>query len=453
MKGGAAGGGYAQVVPMDAINLHFTGDFHAITTANNLLASMVDNHMYWGNGLGIDQRRVVWRRALDLNDRALRETVAGLGGPGNGFAREDGFDITVASETMAAFCLAADLDDLEARLGRMIVGYGRDKQPVTAAEIRGEGAMTALLKDALKPNLVQTLEGSPALVHGGPFANITHGCNSVVATRAALKLGDYVVTEAGFGADLGAEKFFDIKCRIAGLKRAATVIVATVRALKMHGGVAKDPLGADLLPALKAGFANLARHIVNLRKFGAPVAVAVNRFAADTDAELDFVTSAVAAEFGVKAFVCEHWARGSTGCEHLAHAVAALADRGAADFRPLYPDAMSLWEKTRMIAREIYGADDVAAYDSARAQFRDLEAAGWGNLPICVAKTQYSFSDNPALRGAPSGFTPTARDARLRAGAGFVVVLMGDVRTMPGLPRSPAAERIRVVDGEIHGLF
>ena len=453
MKGGAAGGGYAQVVPMDAINLHFTGDFHAITTANNLLASMVDNHMYWGNGLGIDQRRIVWRRALDLNERALRDTVAGLGGAGNGFPREDRFDITVASETMATFCLAADLDDLEARLGRMIVGYRRDRQPVTAADLKAEGAMTALLRDALKPNLVQTLEGSPALVHGGPFANIAHGCNSVVATRAALKLGHYVVTEAGFGADLGAEKFFDIKCRIAGLRPAATVIVATVRALKMHGGVAKDPLGADSLPALKAGFANLARHIVNLRKFGAPVAVAVNRFAADTDAELDFVTSAVAAEFGVKAFVCEHWARGSTGCEHLAHAVAALADRGAADFRPLYPDAMSLWEKTRMIAREIYGADDVAAYDSARAQFRDLEAAGWGNLPICVAKTQYSFSDNPALRGAPSGFTPTARDACLRAGAGFVVVLMGDVRTMPGLPRSPAAERIRVVDGEIHGLF
>jgi formate--tetrahydrofolate ligase len=412
MKGGAAGGGYAQVVPMDAINLHFTGDFHAITAADSLLASMVDNHMYWGNGLGIDQRRIVWRRALDLNDRALRETVVGLGGAGNGFPREDGFDITVASETMAAFCLAADLNDLEARLGRMIVGYRRGKRPVTAAGLKAEGAMTALLKDALKPNLVQTLEGSPALVHGGPFANIAHGCNSVVATRAALKLGDYVVTEAGFGADLGAEKFFDIKCRIAGLRPAATVIVATVRALNMHGGVAKDALGAEALPALKAGFANLARHIVNLRKFGVPVVVAVNRFAADTDAELDFVKKAVAAEFGVKAFACDHWARG-----------------------------------------EIYGVDDIAAYDSARAQFRDLEAAGWGNLPICVAKTQYSFSDNPALLGAPSGYAPTVREVRVRAGAGFVVVLMGDIRTMPGLPRSPAAEQIRVIDGEIHGLF
>jgi formate--tetrahydrofolate ligase len=334
----------------------------------------------------------------------------------------------------------------------MIVGYRRDKQHMTAAGLKAEGAMTAVLKDALKPNFVQTLEGSPALVHGGPFANIAHGCNSGVATRAALKLGDYVVTEAGFGADLGAEKFFDIKCRIAGLSPAATVIVATVRALKMHGGVAKDALGAEALSALKAGFANLARHIVNLRKFGVPVVVAVNRFAADTDAELDFVKKAVAAEFGVKTFVCDHWARGGAGCEDLAHAVAALADGGTADFRPLYPDA-SLWEKTRKIAREIYGADEVAAYDSARAQFRDLEAAGWGNLPICVAKTQYSFSDNPALLGAPSGYAPTVREVRVRAGAGFVVVLMGDIRTMPGLPRSPAAERMRVVDGEMQGLF
>ncbi len=452
MKGGAAGGGYAQVAPMDAINLHFTGDFHAITSANNLLASMVDNHMYWGNGLGIDQRRIVWRRALDLNDRALRETVVGLGA-GNGFPREEAFDITVASETMAAFCLAADLADLEARLGRMIVGYRRDWRPVTAAELKAEGAMTALLKDALRPNLVQTLEGSPALVHGGPFANIAHGCNSVVATRAALKLGDYIVTEAGFGADLGAEKFFDIKCRIAGLKPAAAVIVATVRALKMHGGVAKDALGAESLPALKAGFANLARHIANLRKFGVPVTVAVNRFASDTEAELDFLTKATAAEFGVKAVICDHWARGGAGCEDLAHAVAGLVDQGTADFRLLYPDAMSLWEKTRTIAREIYGADDVTADDSVRAQFRDLEARGRGSLPVCIAKTQYSFSDDPSLLGAPSGHRPTVREARLRAGAGFVVVLMGDIRTMPGLPRVPAAERIRVVDGEIHGLF
>jgi formate--tetrahydrofolate ligase len=451
MKGGAAGGGYAQVAPMDAINLHFTGDIHAITSANNLLASMVDNHMYWGNPLGLDQRRVVWRRALDLNDRALRETVVGLGA-GNGFPREEGFDITVASETMAAFCLAADLADLEARLGRMIVGYTRDRRAVTAADLKAQGAMTALLKDALRPNLVQTLEGSPALVHGGPFANIAHGCNSVVATRTALKLGDYVVTEAGFGADLGAEKFFDIKCRAAGLKPAATVIVATVRALKMHGGVAKEALDAEALPALKSGFANLARHIANLRKFGVPVVVAVNRFASDTDAELDFVRSEAAGGSGVKAVVCDHWARGGAGCEDLAHVVVALADSGAADFRPLYPDAMSLWEKTRTIAREIYGADDIAATDSARAQFHDLETAGWGRLPVCVAKTQYSFSDNPARLGAPTGHTPTIRELRLRAGAGFVVALMGDIRTMPGLPRSPAAERIRVVDGEIVGL-
>jgi len=452
-KGGAAGGGYAQVAPMDAINLHFTGDFHAITTANNLLAAMIDNHMYWGNALGLDQRRIVWRRALDLNDRALREAVIGLGGPSNGFPREDGFDITVASETMAAFCLATDLEDLEARLGRMIVGYARDKRPVTAADLKAEGAMTALLRDAVKPNLVQTLEGSPALVHGGPFANIAHGCNSVIATRAALKLGDYVVTEAGFGADLGAEKFFDIKCRKAGLEPAATVIVATMRALKMHGGVTEDARGAENLPALKAGLANLARHIANLRKFGVPVLVAVNHFEADAEPELDFVKKAVAAEFGVKAIVCDHWARGGAGCEDLAHAVAALADGGSAELRLLYPDASSLWDKTRTIAREIYGAADVAADESARAQFRELEAAGWGSLPICVAKTQYSFSDNPALLGAPSGHVPRVRGVRLRAGAGFVVVLMGDIRTMPGLPRSPAAERIRVVDGEIEGLF
>ena len=453
MKGGAAGGGYAQVVPMDAINLHFTGDFHAITTAHNLLAAMVDNHVYWGNALGLDLRRILWRRALDMNDRALRETVIGLGGPGNGFPRQDGFDITVASEVMAAFCLAANLKDLEQRLGRMIVGRTYDKRPVTASGLKAEGAMTVLLKDALRPNLVQTLEGSPALVHGGPFANIAHGCNSVVATRAALKLADYVVTEAGFGADLGAEKFFDIKCRKAGLEPAAAVIVATVRALKMHGGMAKDALGAENLRALHAGLANLARHIASMRKFGVPIVVAINRFSADTETELDFVKTAVRDEFQVKTTVCEHWARGAAGCEDLAHAAAGLADSGSARFRPLYPDTMSLWDKTRTIAQEIYGADDIAANDSVRRQFDDLEAAGWGSLPICVAKTQYSFSDNPALVGAPSGFKPTAREIRLRAGAGFVVVLMGDIRTMPGLPRSPAAERIRIVDGEIEGLF
>ena len=453
LKGGAAGGGHAQVVPMDAINLHFTGDFHAITTAHNLLAAMLDNHVYWGNALGLDQRRIVWRRALDMNDRALRETVVGLGGPVNGFPREDGFDITVASEVMAAFCLAADLEDLEQRLGRMIVGLTYDRRPITAADLKAEGAMAVLLKDALKPNLVQTLEGSPALVHGGPFANIAHGCNSVVATRAALKLADYVVTEAGFGADLGAEKFFDIKCRKAGLRPAAAVIVATARALKMHGGVPKDALRAEDMPALGAGLANLARHIANVRKFGVPIVVAINRFNADSEAELDLVKTAVMDEFQVKTFVCEHWARGGAGCEHLAHAVAALADSGTSQFHPLYPDAMSLWDKTRTIAQEIYGADDIAADDSVRARFRDLEAAGWGSLPICVAKTQYSFSDNPALIGAPSRYEVTVRDVRLRAGAGFVVVLMGDIRTMPGLPRTPAAERIRLVNGEIEGLF
>ncbi len=406
MKGGATGGGYAQVAPRDEINLHFTGDFHAITSAHNLLAAMIDNHMYWGNALGLDQRRVVWRRAIDLNDRSLRETVVGLGGVANGFPREDGFDITVASETMAAFCLATSLDDLEERVGRMVVAYSRDRRPITAADLNAAGAMTALLRDALKPNLVQTLEGSPALVHGGPFANIAHGCNSVVATRAALNLADYVLTEAGFGADLGAEKFFDIKCRQAGLKPAAAVIVATVRALKMHGGVAKDALASENLPALEAGLANLARHIANLRKFGMPVVVAVNRFEADSPAELEFVESAVARDFAVKTIVCNHWADGGAGAEALAYATAALADTGKAKFRPLYLDEMSLWDKARTIAREIYRADDIAADASVRAQFRELEAAGWGRLPICVAKTQYSFSDDPSLVGAPSGHAP-----------------------------------------------
>ena len=451
MKGGATGGGRAQVVPMDEINLHFTGDFHAITSAHNLLAAMIDNHMYWGNALRLDQRRIAWRRVLDMNDRALRETIVGLGA-GNGFPREDGFDITVASEVMAAFCLATSLEELEEQLGRMVVGWARDRRPITASDLNAPGAMTALLKDALKPNLVQTLDGSPALVHGGPFANIAHGCNSVMATRAALKLADYVVTEAGFGADLGAEKFFDIKCRKAGFKPAATVLVATVRALKMHGGVAKEALGPENLPALEAGLSNLARHIANLRKFGVPVVVAINRFDTDTAAELAFVEAAVAREFAVKTVVCDHWARGGAGAEGLAHVVAALADAGEAEFRPLYGDEMSLWDKTRTIAREIYGAADIAAEGSVRAKFDELESAGWGRLPICVAKTQYSFSDDPSLIGAPSGHVPRIRDVRLRAGAGFVVVLMGDIRTMPGLPRTPAAERIRVVNGEIDGL-
>src|SRR5271155_4723200 len=452
MKGGAAGGGYAQVVPMEDINLHFTGDFHAIGAANNLLAAMVDNHIYWGNELGLDPRRVSWRRGLDMNDRALRSIVSSLGGVANGFPREDGFDIVVASEVMAIFCLASDLHDLQRRLANIIVGQTRAREPVRAGDIKAAGAMAVLLRDAVAPNLVQTLENSPAFIHGGPFANIAHGCNSVIATKTALKLADYVVTEAGFGADLGAEKFFDIKCRKAGLKPDAAVVVATVRALKMHGGVAKDALGPENLSALEAGLANLARHIVNLRKFGLPVVVAINRFDGDTRAELAFVEDIVAREFGVKTVVCEHWARGGAGAEDLARVVAALADAGEAKFRPLYGDEMSLWDKTLTIAREIYGAAGIAAEPSVRTKFDELEAAGLGGLPVCVAKTQYSFSDDPSLMGAPSGHVPRIRDVRLRAGAGFVVVLMGDIRTMPGLPRTPAAERIRVVNGEIDGL-
>ena len=451
VKGGATGGGHAQVAPMEEINLHFTGDFHAITSAHNLLAAMIDNHIYWGNALALDQRRIAWRRVLDMNDRALREIVIGLGA-GNGFSRQDGFDITVASEVMAAFCLASSLEELEELLGRMVVAHARDRRAIVASDLNAAGAMTVLLKEALKPNLGQTLEGTPALVHGGPFANIAHGCNSVMATRAALKLADYVVTEAGFGADLGAEKFFDIKCRKARLKPAAAVLVATVRALKMHGGVARNALGAENLSALEAGLANLARHITNLRKFGLPVAVAINRFETDTAAELAFVENAVAREFSVKTIVCDHWARGGAGAEGLAQVVAALADTGEAEFRVLYPDEMSLWDKTRTIAQEIYGAADIAAEASVRAKFQELESVGWGRLPICVAKTQYSFSDDPSLIGAPSGHIPRIRDVRLRAGAGFVVVMMGDIQTMPGLPRTPAAERVRVVNGEIDGL-
>jgi len=451
VKGGATGGGHAQVAPMEEINLHFTGDFHAITSAHNLLAAMIDNHMYWGNAPALDQRRVAWRRVLDMNDRALREIVIGLGAS-NGFSRQDGFDITVASEVMAAFCLASSLEELEELLGRMVAAHAHDRRAIVASDLNAAGAMTALLKEALKPNLVQTLEGTPALVHGGPFANIAHGCNSVMATRAGLKLADYVVTEAGFGADLGAEKFFDIKCRKAGLKPAAAVLVATVRALKMHGGVARNALGPENLSALEAGLANLARHITNLRKFGLPIAVAINRFETDSAAELAFVENAVAREFSVKTIVCDHWARGGAGAEGLAHVAAALADSGEAAFRPLYPDEMSLWDKTRTIAQEIYGAADIAAEAPVRAKFRELESAGWGRLPICIAKTQYSFSDDPSLIGAPSGHVPRIRDVRLRAGAGFVVAMMGDIQTMPGLPRTPAAERVRVVNGEIDGL-
>jgi len=452
-KGGATGGGRAQVAPMDEINLHFTGDFHAITAAHNLLAAMIDNHIHWGNSLDIDPRRVVWRRALDVNDRALRSTVVALGGVANGFPREDGFEITVASEVMAVFCLANDIDDLEARLGRMIVAYSRDREPVTAGQIKAVGAMTVLLSQALRPNLVQTLEGNPALVHGGPFANIAHGCNSVIATRAGLKLADYVVTEAGFGADLGAEKFFDIKCRKAGLTPAACVIVATVRALKFNGGVDKEALGAENLAALAAGLPNLERHIANMRKFGVPVIVAVNRFASDTPAELALIGATVGEKFGVETVVCDHWARGSQGAQDLARRVVALADPPPAGFRFLYDDETPLWDKVRTIATQIYGAVDIAADPAIRRQFQLLQEAGYGALPVCIAKTQYSFSADPSLLGAPSGHVAPVRALSLRAGAGFLVVLLGDILTMPGLPRSPAAERIRIRSGRVEGLF
>jgi len=458
MKGGAAGGGHAQVVPMERINLHFTGDFHAITSAHNLLAAMIDNHVHWGNELGLDRRRISWRRAIDMNDRALREIINSLGGAANGYPREDGFDITVASEVMAVFCLAAGLADLEERLGRMIVGQRRDKSPVRAADLKAHGAMTVLLKDALAPNLVQTLEGNPAFVHGGPFANIAHGCNSVVATRSALKLADYVVTEAGFGADLGAEKFFDIKCRMSGLRPDVAVVVTTMRALKMHGGVARDRLEAEDLDALQRGFANLRRHVENVRKFGVPVIVAINAFTADTAAEHDWVRQACRDKLEVDAVVCRHWAEGSRGAEDLAHAVVDLASRPARrqgdGFRVLYPDHMPLWDKVRTVATEIYGASDIIADKKIRDRFRELQADGFGELPVCIAKTQYSFSTDPDLRGAPTGHVVPIREVRLAAGAGFIVVICGDIMTMPGLPRSPAAERIRIgPSGQTEGLF
>lgn len=453
-KGGAAGGGYAQVVPMEQINLHFTGDFHAITSAHNLLAALLDNHIYWGNKLDLDARHIALRRVMDMNDRALRSIVSSLGGNGNGYPREDGFDITVASEVMAIFCLANDLADLEERLGRIVIGRTRGKQPVTAAELSAPGAMTVLLQDALMPNLVQTLEGTPAFVHGGPFANIAHGCNSVIATRAALQLADYVVTEAGFGADLGAEKFFDIKCRKAGLKPAVAVVVATVRALKMHGGVARDMLGAENLPALEAGLANLARHVENIRKFGVPPIVAINHFVSDTPAEHALIQSFCRNHLGVEAVICRHWAEGGAGTAELATKVAALTESGEADFAPLYPDALPLREKLEKIAREIYGAAGISADAKVSARFAELEAAGHGHLPICVAKTQYSFSADPTLRGAPSGHIVPVRELRLSAGAGFIVAICGDIMTMPGLPRQPAAERIHIdAQGQIEGLF
>jgi formate--tetrahydrofolate ligase len=453
MKGGAAGGGYAQVVPMEDMNLHFTGDFHAITAAHNLLSAMIDNHIYWGNSLAIDERRVVWRRVLDMNDRALRDTVTSLGGVANGFPRQTGFDITVASEVMAILCLASDLSDLQRRLGDIIVAYTRDRAPIYARDIKADGAMSVLLKDAMQPNLVQTLENNPAFVHGGPFANIAHGCNSVIATKTALKLADYVVTEAGFGADLGAEKFMNIKCRKAGLAPDAVVIVATVRAMKMNGGVAKADLGAENVDAVKNGCANLGRHIQNVKKFGVPAVVGINHFAGDTDAELQAVKDYVAS-LGAEAIVCKHWADGSAGIQDLAHKVVEMADSGQAQFAPLYPDAMGLFDKMQTIAKSIYHASEVIADKKVRDQLRAWEDAGYGNLPVCMAKTQYSFSTDPNLRGAPEDHTLPIREVRLSAGAGFIVAICGEIMTMPGLPRVPSAESILLNDqGQIEGLF
>ena len=450
VKGGATGGGMAQVAPMAEINLHFTGDFHAITAATNLLSAMLDNHVHWGNALGIDTRRVSWRRALDMNDRALRDVVVGLGGPGNGIPRQDAFDITVASEVMAVFCLARGLADLQDRLGRMIVGPGRDG-PVTARDLKADGAMAALLRDALQPNLVQTLEGSPALVHGGPFANIAHGCNSVMATRLGLKLADIVVTEAGFGADLGGEKFLDIKCRAAGLRPACCVVVATVRALKMHGGVARSELAQEDAAAVARGGVNLARHVENMAKFGVPVVVAINHFTGDTPAEYEAVLAAVP---GVEVVACSHWADGAAGAQALAHAVVRRIEDGMADFQLLYPDGMALADKLRRVAQEIYRASDIVLEPSAAKRLTAFESAGFGHLPVCIAKTQYSFTTNPAVLGAPEGHILSVREARLSAGAGFVVAVCGDTMTMPGLPRHPAAEVIGLgLDGRVKGLF
>ena len=453
VKGGATGGGFAQVVPMTDINLHFTGDFHAITAANNLLAALVDNHVYWGNALGIDTRRITWRRALDMNDRALRSIVNGLGGPSNGAPREDGFDITVASEVMAVFCLATDLDDLQNRLGRIQVAARRDGPPVTAHELQADGAMAALLRDAFAPNLVQTLAGSPALVHGGPFANIAHGCNSVVATRLGLQLADVVVTEAGFGADLGGEKFLDIKCPSAGLAPSCAVVVATVRALKMHGGVAKSALGTEDAAAVQRGLVNLARHVENLQKFGLPVVVALNRFGTDTAAEFAVVQDGMAA-LGTEVVLCNHWADGAAGAVDLAHAVLRHVDAGPSSYRPLYDPARPLVDKIRTIAGEVYRAADVAFAPGVIKKLAAFTEAGFGHVPVCIAKTQYSFSADPTLLGAPTGHVLPVREVRLSAGAGFVVAVCGDIMTMPGLPRVPAANSIRLsADGQIEGLF
>src|SRR6201991_5133702 len=448
VKGGAAGGGYAQVVPMEDMNLHFTGDFHAIPTAHNLLSALIDNHIYWGNALGIDTRRVVWRRVMDMNDRALREIVCSLGGVANGYPREAGFDITVASEVMAIFCLAKDLDDLKARLGNIIIAYTRERKPIRAKDLNANGAMTVLLKEALAPNMVQTLEGTPAFIHGGPFANIAHGCNSVVATTTGLKLADYVVTEAGFGADLGMEKFLDIKCRKAGLKPDCVVVVATIRALKMHGGVKKEGL-----KAIESGMSNLQRHIENVKKFGLPAVVSINRFSADTDAEIALVKEKCKA-LGVEALMADHWAMGGEGAADVAKAVVKLCDEGKANLKLLYPDEMPLFDKVRTICKEIYRADDATADKSVKDQLKQWEDMGFGKLPVCIAKTQYSFSTNPDAKGAPTGFNIPVREVRLSAGAEFIVAVCGDIMTMPGLPKVPSADSIDVgADGRIVGLF
>jgi formate--tetrahydrofolate ligase len=453
MKGGAAGGGYAQVVPMEDINLHFTGDFHAITSANNLLAALIDNHIYWGNTLGLDSRRVVWRRVMDMNDRALRSIVSSLGGVANGFPREDGFDITVASEVMAIFCLASDLDDLKKRLSNIIIGYTRDRKPVRAGDLKAHGPMTVLLKEALSPNLVQTLEGTPAFIHGGPFANIAHGCNSVLATTTALKLTDYVVTEAGFGADLGGEKFLDIKCRKTGLSPDCAVLVATIRALKMHGGVKKEDLKTENLKALEAGMSNLARHVENVQKFGIAPVVSINRFSADTNAEIALVKDKCKA-LGVEALMADHWAEGGKGAADVARAVVKIADSGKSKLKLLYPDEMPLIEKIRTICKEIYHAQDIDVHKPVRDQLESFEKMGYGKLPVCIAKTQYSFSTNGDLKGAPEDHIVNVREVRLSAGAEFVVAVCGEIMTMPGLPKVPAADSIDVgADGRIVGLF
>ena len=453
MKGGAAGGGYAQVVPMEEMNLHFTGDFHAITSAHNLLSAMIDNHIYWGNSLEIDERRVVWRRVMDMNDRALRDIVTSLGGVSNGFPRQTGFDITVASEVMAILCLATDLDDLQKRLGDIIVAYKRDKTPIYCRDIKADGAMTVLLKDAMQPNLVQTLENNPAFVHGGPFANIAHGCNSVMATTTALKIADFVVTEAGFGADLGAEKFMNIKCRKAGLTPSVVVVVATIRAMKMNGGVAKSDLGDENAEAVVKGCPNLGRHIENMKSFGVPVVVAINHFVTDTDAEVQAVQDYVF-EMGAEAILCKHWEKGSEGTIDLAKRVSEIAASDSGNFAPLYNDEMSLFDKIETIAKRIYRADEVLADAKIRNQLKEWETAGYGELPVCMAKTQYSFTTDPNLRGAPTGHSLPIREVRLSAGAGFVIVICGEIMTMPGLPSKPASENIMLNEtGQIEGLF